>query len=65
MTERLIVVPDIRRTFFDRLFKTQCAGADGYAIAVLEQVFELRIAVYEDFVGTTTELAIDHDSGYP
>ena len=45
MSERFIVETQIGGALFFSLFKLQGAGADGYAIAVLEGVFELLFAV--------------------
>jgi hypothetical protein len=35
VAERLVVVANVRRPFFDRLLETKGAGADRYAIAIL------------------------------
>jgi hypothetical protein len=60
VTERFVVVTDVRGPFFDGLLETESAGANRYAIAVLQLLIEARFAVYEDLVGTTAQLVIDH-----
>src|SRR6185369_10465776 len=62
MSERFIVETQIGGAFFFRLFKPQGAGANGYAIAVFESVFEFLFAVDKYFVGAALDLAVNHDA---
>ena len=54
VAQRLVVVTNVSGALFDWLLEAQRARPDGDAIAVLELVFEVWLAVDEDFVGAAT-----------
>ena len=60
VAERLVVVTYFAGAFLERLLKPERAGADRDAIPVLEIPFRLWFTIDKDFVGTTTQLPIDH-----
>src|SRR6478672_2424423 len=60
MAQRFVVVSHIGGAFLRALLKAERAGADGYAIAILELMFIMWAAVNEHLVGTATEFAVNH-----
>src|ERR1051325_3917774 len=59
MAERLIVVANVGGPFFGALLESQRAGADRYAVAILELILVVWPTVNEDLVGAAAQFAID------
>ena len=62
MAQRFIVIAEIGRPLFLRLFKAQRRGPDRDAIAVLQQMFELLFAVDKDLVRASFDLTGDRNA---
>jgi hypothetical protein len=60
VTKRFVVVANVSSTFLRRLFETERTGSDGNAIAVLQLLLKLGIAVDEDFVCAPAQLAVNY-----
>ena len=59
VAQRLVIVTHIGGAFFRCLFEAQSAGADGNAVAILELLFQPRIAIDVNLVSAAAKLAVN------